>query len=78
MSAYDWFAIGATAGLIALVAWYSRGPADDQAAWEASTAALIEDEARELRRVFGEIVADQFPETTHDIPHQARRTEEDQ
>lgn len=49
MSDYDWCAIFAVAGLIAVVAWYSCGPAaaNDQAAWDASTGARGEDEVHD-------------------------------
>lgn len=87
MSDYDWCAIFAVAGLIAVVAWYSCGPGnpDDQTAWDASTAARTEDEVRdavakirETRQAFDQIIAAEYPKAQADIPQQTRRTEEDQ
>ncbi|WP_412078987.1 hypothetical protein ACLF6K_37220 [Streptomyces xanthophaeus] len=87
MSAYDWCAIFAVAGLIAVVAWYSCGPASarDQAAWDASTAVRTEADVQadltEARRAL-EIAAcyaiwPDPPREKSQLPHQTRRTEEE-
>ncbi|MGW6946132.1 hypothetical protein ACWGHD_04315 [Streptomyces xanthophaeus] len=88
MSAYDWCAIAAVTGLITVIAWYSCGPAaaNDQAAWDASTAARTEADVQEdLAKAraaldFATCIAI-WQITPHDIPQQTRhhpRTEEDQ
>lgn len=88
MSAADWFwlATGCTAiGLIAIALnWRHPAPPRDQLAWDrsADTAArdVAADVAETRRREIGQLEAayQARPRPRNTIPHQTRRTEEDQ
>lgn len=85
MSAYDWFAVGAVLALLLLIGWHCAGPRTptDQAAWNATTGVRTEadvqaDRADARRALDLATCIAIWDITPHDIPHQTRRTEEDQ
>ncbi|MFB6805414.1 hypothetical protein [Streptomyces sp. NPDC056387] len=89
MTAWDWVVLFGSCALIALVGYCcARDGAkdDDRNAWQESTALRTEDDVR--RDIAAKKTADEIawlyekwpdpPRGTKQIPHQTRRTEEDQ
>ncbi|MFH9798046.1 hypothetical protein [Streptomyces virginiae] len=75
MTAYDW-AVVIAIGALLIVAAGSYGGSEYRDAWQESTATNDRDERiAEEQAAFNRIIAAEFPA---DIPHQTRRTEEDQ
>lgn len=82
MSAWDWAVVAAVCALTVIVIRHlnpaADGEADDRAAWQASTQADVQRDLADLRatrQAFADIVAIEYP--AH-IPHQTRRTEDNQ